>query len=309
MNFEPINQTNLFGINNTLYELIDLYENEKLPNKILLSGQKGIGKFTLALHLINYILSKNEELPYDLKNCSINKNNRSFKLTLNKSNPNLHLVDLDYERKTIDINQIRDLIIKLNKSSFNDKPRFVLIDNIEYLNTNSINALLKILEEPNENIVFILISNNKKILSTLSSRCLKFKISLDNEKVLQVIKELINDDIKEYISHELMNYYSSPGNILRLIQFANLYKYDLSKMNLNQFLNLIIKEKHYKKDFIIKNLIFELIEYYLVKYYLFFSSNNFDKYHYFIKKISLMKKYNLDDESIFIEFNEDILNE
>ena len=38
----------------------------------------------------------------------------------------------------------------------------MLIDNIETLNINSINALLKILEEPNENINFILISNNKK---------------------------------------------------------------------------------------------------------------------------------------------------
>ena len=54
----------------------------------------------------------------------------------------------------------------------------MLIDNIETLNINSINALLKILEEPNENINFILISNNKKILPTLTSRCINFKLSL-----------------------------------------------------------------------------------------------------------------------------------
>ena len=53
-----------------------------------------------------------------------------------------------------------------------------MIDNIETLNINSINALLKILEEPNENINFILISNNKKILPTLKSRCINFKISI-----------------------------------------------------------------------------------------------------------------------------------
>ena len=59
---------------------------------------------------------------------------------------------LIHDKKFIDINQIRSLNINLNKSSFNNKPRFVLIDNIEFLNKNSINALLKILEEPNENV-------------------------------------------------------------------------------------------------------------------------------------------------------------
>ena len=60
-------------------ELIKLYDDKKLPNKILLSGQKGIGKCTLAYHLINYILSKDEEFPYHLTSSSINKENRSYK--------------------------------------------------------------------------------------------------------------------------------------------------------------------------------------------------------------------------------------
>ena len=57
-------------------------------------------------------------------------------------------------KKSIDINQIRELINNLNKSSFNSKERFVLIDNIEYLNVNSINALLKLLK--NQMKIFIL---------------------------------------------------------------------------------------------------------------------------------------------------------
>ena len=54
----PEKQTNLYGLNNYLDEFIRLYNDNKLPNKILLSGFKGIGKSTLAYHLINYILSK-----------------------------------------------------------------------------------------------------------------------------------------------------------------------------------------------------------------------------------------------------------
>ena len=88
----------------------------------------------------------------------INDDNQSFKTILNKSNPNFFLIDINADKKFIDINQIRDLISKLNKSAFNYKPRFILVDNIEFLNLNSVNALLKILEEPSTNTYFILIN-------------------------------------------------------------------------------------------------------------------------------------------------------
>ena len=84
----------------------------------------------------------------NLDNFEINVENQSFRTILNGSNPNFYIIDINSEKKFIDINQIRDLISKLNKSSFNNRPRFVLIDNIEFLNKNSINALLKTLEEP-----------------------------------------------------------------------------------------------------------------------------------------------------------------
>ena len=151
-NLTPINQTKLFGLGKFINELIRLYEDDNLPNKILLSGQKGQGKSTLAYHFVNYVLSKNEKFSYDLNSFEINHENQSFKTILNKSNINFHLLDINDEKKNIDINQIRELISNLNKSSFNDKPRFVLIDNIEFLNINSLNALLKILEEPSLNV-------------------------------------------------------------------------------------------------------------------------------------------------------------
>ena len=76
-----------------------IYIKKKLPTKILLSGQKGIGKCTFAYHLINYILSLSEEYSYDLENFSINKENKYFKLNLNGSNPNLSLIDVLDEKK------------------------------------------------------------------------------------------------------------------------------------------------------------------------------------------------------------------
>ena len=92
MNLEPQKQRYLYELDHYLIEFIELYKNNKLPNKLLLSGDKGIGKSTLAYHLVNFILSQNEKFPYDTKKFEINKNNKSFKLTINGSIPNLILI-------------------------------------------------------------------------------------------------------------------------------------------------------------------------------------------------------------------------
>ena len=100
MNLKPLENIRMFGMDSYFNEIIKLYNNEKMPNKILLSGKKGSGKCTLAYHLVNYILSKNEEFTYDLEKLSINSENKSFKLLQNNSHPNFYLIDLLNEKKT-----------------------------------------------------------------------------------------------------------------------------------------------------------------------------------------------------------------
>ena len=307
-NLEPINQTKLFGLKKYITELIKLDKKDNLPNKILLSGPKGLGKSTLAYHFINYVLSKNEALNYNIDDLEINPNSPSFKTILNRSNPNLILVDTSPEKKSIDINQIRELISNLNKSSFNEKPRFILIDNIELLNVNSVNALLKILEEPTYNVHFILSNNNKKILPTLLSRGINFKISLTNNESLAVADKLLDGNLHEMINKDLINYYLTPGKIFNLAKFGKLNKYDLINFDLKQLLIVIIKNNHYKKDDLIKYLILDFIEFYFIKINSSFSTKINDSYNYFLKRISDTRKFNLDEESLFIEFEEKILN-
>ena len=307
-NLEPINQTKLYGLSNHLLELIRLFKLKIYPNKILFSGQKGIGKSTLAYHFINYVLTENEDLEYNLQNLEINNENSSFKTIINQSNTNLTIIDVNPEKKTIDINQIRNLIVNLNKSSFNTKPRFVLIDNIELLNINSINALLKILEEPNDNIFFILINHTKKILPTLLSRCVNYKISLTNKECLDVTNLLLDSKLETLVNKDIINYYFTPGDIYYLVKFADQNSYDLSKLLLKDLIKILIKDNHYKKDFFIKRIIYNLLEFYFRKLNESFSKKINDKYSYFLRRISDTKTFNLDEESLFMEFDEEVLN-
>ena len=308
MNLTPINQLSLFGHHIEFSNFIELYKNNKLPNKILLSGEKGIGKSTLAYHLINHILSFDEEYSYDAKNFKINPDNKSFKLVLNKSNPNFISIDVDDDKKSIDINQIRNLILTLNKSSFNSKPRFVLIDNIELLNINSVNALLKIIEEPNENIYFMLINNNKKILPTLKSRCLNYKINLTFNQSFDITNKILDQNVLNLINDQMINYYSTPGSILNLLDFANKNNIDLKDIDLKDLIKQILMEKKYKKDQFIKYLIYSLIEIYFRKNISVKNIKLLSVQNYFLKKINYTKIFNLDDETLFMEFEDRVLN-
>ncbi len=308
MNLNPVNQISLYGHHSEFTNFIELYKNDKLPNKILLSGEKGIGKSTLAYHFINHILSIDEDYSYDLKNFKINPDNKSYKLILNKTNPNFILIDINDDKKSIDINQIRNLISNLNKSTFNKKPRFVLIDNIELLNINSVNALLKILEEPNDNIFFILINNNKKIFSTLKSRCLNYNIHLTSNQSFDIINKILDKNCMDLIHEEIINYYNTPGTILNLLNFTYKNDFDLKEINLKEFIKRIIMEKKYKKNQFIKNLLYLLIEIYFRKNVSVRNIKLLKMQNYFLKQINNTKIFNLDDESLLMEFEDRVLN-
>ena len=311
---ESIKQMNtkLFGLDNNLKKLIDLFDKGKLPNKILLSGPKGIGKCTLSYHLINYIFSKNEDHNYDLNKNEINKANKSFKLIENGSHPNFHLINLLEDKKNIEISQIRKMINYTTKSSFNDSPKIILIDNTEKLNLNSINALLKIIEEPNNNVYFILIQNsNEVILPTLKSRCIIFRINLSFSQSIEITNKLLNDNIFNLLNIDLLNYYDTPGNYINLIDFSKKNSLDLRDYNLKDFLNYLIEQKHYKTNNFINEFIFNIIELYFLKKISVYK--NKDKiiayYSKFIKKNQQSKLFNLDSESLFMDFKLKLLNE
>ena len=310
MNLEPSDNTSIYGFKYFFNEIIELYNNGKMPNKILLSGKKGSGKSTFAYHLVNFFLSKDEELKYDLIKNKINSENKSYKLLQNNSHPNFYLIDLLAEKKNIDVAQIRGMISYTNKSTFNNQDRFIMIDNVEYLNKNSINALLKIIEEPNENIYFILINNSEKnMLPTLKSRCITFKIHFSFDEIVNICNQILNQNILNKLNHDLINYYCTPGEIIKLVQFAEEKKINLRDHDVSSIISLIIENTYYKKNIFIKNLLINFIELFLLKRYKILNNKNFllNFYQSFIQKINNTEKFNLDEESLFLEFKSKIL--
>jgi DNA polymerase-3 subunit delta' len=188
--------------------------------------------------------------------------------------------------------------------------RFILIDNVENLNKNSVNALLKIIEEPNENIFFILINNcEKNILPTLKSRCLTFKINLTFNNSINISNSILEKNVLEFVNYDLLSFYNSPGQIISLFNFAEEKSINLKEHTISSFMNLIIVNNYYKKNKTVKILLINLIELFFLKKYLItntkISLNIF--YQKFIKKIHYMEKFNLDEESLFLEFKSRLL--
>jgi DNA polymerase-3 subunit delta' len=85
LNTKRLYSLKLVGLDSYFNEMLKLYEIKRFPRVLLLSGKKGIGKFTLAMHFINCIFSKNEKIPYDIANKIINSDSIFYNLLLNKT--------------------------------------------------------------------------------------------------------------------------------------------------------------------------------------------------------------------------------
>ncbi len=305
------NNTKLIGYNNFFLNLKNLYDKNLLPNKIIFSGDSGIGKSTLTYHLTNYIFSKNEDNKYNYDENIILSENRSYNLIVNNTHPNFFLISTDEDKKNIQISKIREMINFTNKSSFNNDSKIILIDNIEYLNINSVNALLKIIEEPNNKIFFFLVHNSKtKVLDTLSSRCIKFNLHLNSSDKLKIIEKISNYNFYADLNEDFKNNYISPGDLILLYNFFNINNIELN-ISIENFLKLVVEKKLYKKDSYIKdNLSFFIELYFNKKLFSFnYKVKIYNLYKYFLSKIYECNKYNLDVENVLIEFNGKFLNE
>ena len=112
------------------------------------------------------------------------------------------------------------------------------------MNISSVNALLKILEEPSDNNYFILINNQQAdLVETISSRCLKSNIFLSSIQKNEVINYLTKD-------RGITNLIGSDTNLTPglFLKYNEIYlKYKIST-NDNMFIKLNTLINGYKKD-------------------------------------------------------------
>ncbi len=300
----------LFSYKNLFDHFVELDRNSRLPSRILINGQSGIGKSTFAFHFINYLLSKKEEAKYDLEKNEINCESNCFNLVNKLSHPNFFYISKNKEKKYIEIDQIRSMISFLNKSSFNNERKIILIDSAEDLNINSSNALLKSLEEAsNQNLLILTHNINKKILDTIKSRCLNYKLNFDYSQLPYVISSLFETNLFQFLNDDFKEIIISPKFIINHILYLQENNIDLNSLNIKETIQHIIDNKSYKKNDFIKNNFQSYIEIFFLKMY---SETKESKYYdFFLKTITennLINKFNLDLDSFFVKFEKKYLN-
>ena len=310
----PKNQLHLFGYEYYFNSFINLFQKNKLPNTILLSGPEGSGKATFAYHFINYLLSHNEKYEYSVENFAINSDNKSYKNLFNNTHPNFSLLENNRFGEDIKIDDVRKTLRFLEKTTYSSNSKIVLIDSADHLNVYSANALLKALEEANNKTFFFIINNNSyKILNTIKSRCIEFKFFF----TLSEKKKILNNIIRKYIDDFDLTkidecfYIASPGNILKYLLILNIRNIDLLKDKLSCILYLIERYKQ-KNDPQLLTFVSLLIE----LFYNELSVKNDNKLNlYFLNKFKLMKqiydakKFNLDKKNLFISILGTLENE
>lgn len=161
----------------------------RLPHALLLRGGSGIGKMDLALNFAQSLLCEAPQASgMACENCT------SCHWFAQDSHPDFRLIQPDSissaddmtekeggkkPSREISVEQIRNLSTFSNLSAHCGGYRVILIHPAESMNSNSANALLKTLEEPSDQLLFILVSHkSQQLLPTILSRCLSFTVPM-----------------------------------------------------------------------------------------------------------------------------------
>lgn len=160
----------------------------QLPHALLLHGPEGIGKYALASRLSETLLCAQPNPPHACGQCSAclwlaAGNHPDFRvLRPDSERVDGESVDADgpapkKPKKKIPIEAVRDLDPMLALTAHRSR-RVIVIEPAEAMTRDAANALLKTLEEPPDNTLFILVSHRPgKLLATLRSRCRLIAVS------------------------------------------------------------------------------------------------------------------------------------
>lgn len=198
--------------NDKLCNIVENFINEKrIPHAIIIEGDYGTGKHTLARYLSTAIVCDSDKKPcFSCNQCHLASIN---------SHPDITVIEPIDGKKSISIDQIRELreetIIKPHQA----EKRVFVIDCADTMNPYAQNALLKVLEEPPQTVMFILITESKAaLLSTIISRCVILSLNTPEFSVaFDYIKN--NTDFKAELIKEALE--SEKNNIGRALNSLN----------------------------------------------------------------------------------------
>ena len=256
-NPSPRETYNFIGNDRLVDFLVFSEENNRLHHAYLLSGDKGIGKATFAYNFARYLFNNKKN-----NFSKIDRDNKHCRLIESRSHPDLFVIEIDKEAKKnkIDVNQIRECIDFFNYTTAVCNYKICIIDSLDDMNLNSANAILKVLEEPPDNSLFLIISQSpKSIIPTIRSRCLELKFErLKNDLLFDYLKQTMPDievdSIKEVVK-------ISQGSLGRALMFFNEEIKGINETTKNLFSNsgnidiyefcerLLKNNNHFIKDF------------------------------------------------------------
>ena len=161
-----MNWQDIFGHEAEIAKLKTLVEKEQMPHAVLFIGPEGIGKSLVAKIMAAALFCA------DKKNAPCGE---CFSCRQFFSNQHPDFFSVEPEGTSIKIEQIRQVQNEIALSPYLSDKRIVLIDAANLMTVQSANCLLKTLEEPQGNVVFILISESRqRLLDTILSRCQVF---------------------------------------------------------------------------------------------------------------------------------------
>ncbi len=258
----PMLANEIIGHSSQKLIFLGSFASNRLPQCWLLAGDMGIGKASFAWLIAKFLLTTKYQ-PADLK-IDLNESNINSILepqsgnTLNRiisgSEQRVYIVRRGYneKRKTffknISIEDVRKLQSYCSLSIADGGKRIIIIDTADDLNKSSSNALLKLLEEPPKNTVFLLISHQPNLLlPTIKSRCQKLSFSNLDQTDLGAVLRAIGCKIEpsDEVSLSILSK-GSAGAACRLINSncINLYRdilniaSSLPNLNTNKILQL-----------------------------------------------------------------------
>ena len=227
---------------NIVYKtLINSVKNNKYSHAYLIETNGYSKGLDLGIAFAKYLLCPNSYSNNEkCESCSQCKN-------IDK-NEFIELKIIDPEGQWIKKSQLEELQEIFSKKSVVGNKKVYIINKAEKLNPASSNSLLKFLEEPEEGIIAILITENiYQLLSTIVSRCqvlsLKNKRKLDNLSTKEKLAHYLsnnNEDIEFFINNE-----DSTNKIEKVIEFIKYYEENHSNtlIYINKLWNEYFKEK------------------------------------------------------------------